>query len=848
MVRDRLTGTPGAGHSYNRSTRADEPSNPSYHAQKMESLGRLTGGVAHDFNNLLTVVLGNATALRVSAEASGDLNAARRAEMIERSAQRGARLASQLLAYSGKQMLRPETISVYRTLSAMSELLAQAAGENVRIRIDTDPALWNCRVDPGQLESSMLNLVLNARDAMPIGGSVLIGTHNHRESRLLGGAPPRSAGDYVRIDCTDTGYGIAPELRDKVFEPFFTTKPPGQGSGLGLSQVYGFAGQSGGWVELDSEVSRGTTVSLFLPRDGRHTPDAPLPVKGPVESGRDQSVLVVEPDPDLLATTCDILTRASYRPLPTASGSGALAHLVSDAPIHLLLTEADLPGGISGVDLARTACQVRGDLRVLVTSGPSLLRMSDMRFEFLAKPYRPRDLVSVVGAILTRDTFSVETEELLAEARMRAPAPRTARPLAGEPGTPDAGSVPATSRQGEIRLGVLPFRTIGIGADVAFAKGLAEEITTAFSRFRAILCLAPASIAALADEPDRRSERWQSLDLDFLVEGSVRRKGNDIRVLLRLVNMRGSGEMAWGRRFDSQMPDLLNLQDQIAAETAAQIAPELMIWEGQAAAARPQVDPTAYDLMLRAIPAIYRLDEAGFREAGALLERSLALDPSSAGCHSWLAHWHIFLLGQGWAADPAQAAQRADFLSQQAVILDPGDARGYTMAGHVRAFLHKDAEAALWLHDRAIALNANLALAWCYSGLAHCYLGQHAEATRRIQRARHLSPHDPHSFFFETSLSIPLLLTGRYDEAARAGRRARNLHSGLSSTYKTLLAALGHLGAAREAAEVRKVLLALEPGFSVGSAILRSPLQRAEDRKCYADGLRLAGVPERSRA
>jgi TolB-like protein len=397
-------------------------------------------------------------------------------------------------------------------------------------------------------------------------------------------------------------------------------------------------------------------------------------------------------------------------------------------------------------------------------------------------------------------------------------------------------------------LGVLPFRTIGSGADMAFATGLAEEITAAFSRFRAIVCLAPASVAALAAEPNRRSERWQRLDLDFLIEGSVRKKGNDIRVVLRLVNMRGSGEITWGRRFDSLMPDVLNLQDQIAAETAAQIVPEVMMWEGQAAASRPQVDPTAYDLMLRAIPAIYRLDEAGFREAGVLLERSLALDPSSAACHSWLAHWYIFLLGQGWASDTAQAAQRADTLSQQAVILDPGDARGYTMAGHVRAFLHKDAEAALWLHDRSLALNPNLALAWCYSGLTHTYLGRHTEATRRIQRARNLSPHDPHNFFFETSLSIPLLLTGQYDAAARAGRRARSLHSGLSSTYKTLLAALGHLGASREAAEVRKGLLALEPGFSVASAMLRSPLQRAEDRKCYADGLRLAGIPERSRA
>ena len=186
-----------------------EPDDPHYQAQKMEALGRLTGGVAHDFNNLLTVVLGNATALRVGAEASGDTNSARRAEMIERAAERGGRLAGQLLAYSGRQMLRPQTISVYRTLSATSELLAQAAGENVRVRLDSEAGLWLCRVDPGQLESAVLNLVLNARDAMPAGGSVTILCRNHRAGWRQPGMPPRASGDYVRIDVTDTGCGIS---------------------------------------------------------------------------------------------------------------------------------------------------------------------------------------------------------------------------------------------------------------------------------------------------------------------------------------------------------------------------------------------------------------------------------------------------------------------------------------------------------------------------------------------------------------------------------------------------------------------------------------------------------------
>jgi signal transduction histidine kinase/TolB-like protein/FixJ family two-component response regulator len=823
-----------------------------FQAQKMESLGRLTGGVAHDFNNLLTVVLGNATALRVQAEARGDTQAVRRAEMIEHAAERGGRLAGQLLSFSRKQMLRPEIVSVYRVISAMHALLAQAAGETARVLLNAEAGLWNCLVDSGQLESALLNLVLNARDAMPVGGNITISCHNMTFRRSLVGTVAHAPGDYVRIDVKDTGSGIAPELREKVFEPFFTTKPFGQGSGLGLAQVHGFAGQSGGWVDLESEVGRGTTISLFLPRAEGRDVDPPPVGDGMVPVGNSETILVVEPDADLRMTTCGTLIRSGYRAIGVANGSGALSFLASDERIHALLTEARLPGGVDGLALARSARQTRPDLCLIITSslpdnGPTAA--DDRRVEFVSKPYRPLDLVRVVGAVLRGNTFSVETEQLLAQARATVSrAPAVNRLETGSNVSGYAAPPPAGLRKNAIRLGVMPFRTIGSNTGVALSMGLAEEITRAFSRFRSITCVAPASVAALADEPTGQTERWRQLDLDFLVEGSFRKKGNEIRVLLRLINMRASGEITWGRRFDSPFQDVLNLQDQIASETAAQIAPELLLWEGQAAALRPQVDPTAYDLMLRAIPAIYRLDEADFRNAGSLLEQSLVLDPSSAACHSWLAHWYLFSLGQGWEKDVALAIQRAEDLSKRAVILDPGDARGFAVAGHVRAFLNKQAEAAVFLHERAIALNPNLALAWCYSGLAHSYLGQHTEAIRRIQIAQHLSPHDPHGFFFDMALGMPFLLSGQYESAALVGRRACGRHPGLSSSYKGLLAALGHLGATREAASVRRVLLGLEPQFSLSGALLRSPLTRPEDANLYVQGLRLAGIPERSRA
>jgi signal transduction histidine kinase/TolB-like protein len=824
------------------------------HAQKMESLGRLTGGVAHDFNNLLTVVLGNATALRVAAESRGDAQAMRRAEMIERAAERGGRLAGQLLAFSRKQLLRPENVSVYRVLAATHGLLAQAAGESARVLLQAEPGLWNCLVDPGQLESAILNLVLNARDAMPVGGNINISCHNTRARPPVGKG---ATGDYVRIDVSDSGVGIPPEIREKVFEPFFTTKPLGQGSGLGLAQVHGFAGQSGGWVELASTVGRGTTVSLFLPRTKGPDSD-PLPVAdGTVPRGSNQTVLVVEPDPDLRATTSETLTRNGYRAVDVATGSGAVALLASAECIHVLLTAARLPGGVSGLALARSARQVRPDLCVLLTSGTlddipheagHASLGGDRRFEFVMKPYRAPDLVRMVGAVLSANTFSIENEQILADARdpvLRAVSVTTAAAASSAPQR--GGLAPTGTRKNAIRLGVMPFRSIASKADTAFSQGLAEEITTAFSRFRWITCVGPASVAALVDEPPGETQRWQELDLDFLIEGSFRKKGNGITVLLRLANMRGSGQISWGQRFDGLLPDLLDLQDRIASATAAQVAPELLVWEGLEAKSRPRVDPTAYDMMLRAIPAIYRLDEPEFRRSGELLERSLALDPSSAACHSWLAHWHLFLLGQGWERDVEEAIQRADDLSKQAVLLDPEDARGFTVAGHVRAFLNKDAEGALRLHERAIALNPNMALAWCYSGLAHSYLGHHEEAIRRLEHASRLSPHDPHGFFFAMALVMPLLLTGQYEAAARAGRMARDSHPGLSSTYKGLLAALGHLGAYREATAIRKVLFELEPQFSINEALARSPLSRADDRNRYVEGLRLAGIPERPR-
>ncbi len=308
--------------------------------------------------------------------------------------------------------------------------------------------------------------------------------------------------------------------------------------------------------------------------------------------------------------------------------------------------------------------------------------------------------------------------------------------------------------------------------------------------------------------------------------------------------MHAGEEVVWTRRFDRAAADILALQDELASATAAQIAPELMLRQSAQAAARRRADPTSHELMLRAIPAIYRIDQEGFRAAGQMLEESLRLDPSFAPAHSWLAHWHIFLLGQGWAEDPDAASRRAGELSERAVMLDPGDARGLTLAGHVRGYLHHQPGEGMALHERALAINPNLALAWSLAGLTQSYLGEHREAIRCNEEAQRLSPYDPHGFFFETARIMPHLLLHEHDVAAEVGRRAVELNPGFSSGYKGLLAALGHLGRAAETPSLRARLLALEPGFTIEGAISRSPLTQPQDLAHYAEGLRRAGLPE----
>ncbi|MGD0109671.1 MAG: BTAD domain-containing putative transcriptional regulator [Rhodopila sp.] len=445
---------------------------------------------------------------------------------------------------------------------------------------------------------------------------------------------------------------------------------------------------------------------------------------------------------------------------------------------------------------------------------------------------------------------SPETEDLIARIRAQAGSGRAIAHAAPVHGVADEQAFytpPRTSpRRGRssLRLRVAPLRIIGAHEDDGLALGLAEEISAGLSRFRWISCVPGTLLSNAPAGRDPSAGAWAALEADLVLDGTLQYGPGRVRIIVRLIDMRADGEIVWAGRFDRPLTDPLSMQDELSAAIVAQVDPELMKHEGRRTVGARSNDLTAQDLLLQALPAIYRLERSSFVDARRLLEASLRADPGSSVAHGWLAYWHLLYVGQGWAPDPAESSAEASRLAEHAVMLDPGDARAMTLAGHVRGFLGRHPEAAIALHERAIALNPNLAIAWCFSGLAHVYTGQHDEGLRRINQARCLSPSDPHVFFFDTSLIIVHLLLGDYASAVDAGRRATELNPLFSSAHKSYLSALGLMDRNREAAEVLVRLLELEPGFSVEDALLRSPFGRPEDLARYADGLRRAGLRE----
>ena len=423
---------------------------------------------------------------------------------------------------------------------------------------------------------------------------------------------------------------------------------------------------------------------------------------------------------------------------------------------------------------------------------------------------------------------------------VRDPRP-TKHPEARSDSRNDARPQPA---RGGARVGVLPLQLVGTSeAEAHLSAGLAEEITSALARFRWMFLVSSSSLARYATQTRDETAIRRAFGIDFLLDGTIQRVGSRLRVALRLLDLRVGNQVVWSRRFDREVHDLLTMQDEIAAEVVAQIDPEILLIEAQRVTQRPPLDATGYDLVLRAIPLIGRLDREPFMQAGELLRHAVAQEPDYAAAHAWFAYWLMFLVGQGWSPDPEAAMIEAGRLADRAITLDPQDGKALAIAGHVRSFLHHRLREAIALHERALSLNPNLAMAWNLSGVAHAYLGDLDEADRRVQRYKKLSPFDPHAFFFDTARIIVALLQHRHADAADAGREVSQMNPAFSAACKPYLSALGHLGHLEEAETVRERLLLIEPDFTVKNFLATSPFELARDRDHYAAGLLLAGVP-----
>ena len=381
-------------------------------SQKMEAIGQLTGGVAHDFNNLLAVILGGLEAMGRQIphlpEPSAVARITRSRELAVQGVERAATLTSRLLAFSRQQPLSPKGLDANKLVSGIGDLLRRTLGEHISLELVSAAGLWSTFVDANQLENALLNLAVNARDAMPTGGSLTIETGNASldAEYVAGVAEPVTAGQYVLIAVTDTGCGMDQSTLAKVFEPFFTTKAVGKGTGLGLSQVYGFVRQSSGHIRIYSELGEGTTVKLYLPR---HSGAAKSSVShaqqiAPRAVGV-ECILVVEDDAALRTHATETLRELGYQVIEAAGGAAALEALRSQPGIDLLFTDVVMPGGMNGRQLAEEAHRLQPDLKVLFTTGYTRNAIVhhgrlDPGIDLISKPYSFHALASHIRARL----------------------------------------------------------------------------------------------------------------------------------------------------------------------------------------------------------------------------------------------------------------------------------------------------------------------------------------------------------------------------------------------------------------------------------------------------------------
>jgi PAS domain S-box-containing protein len=359
-------------------------------AQRLEAIGQLTGGIAHDFNNLLTVITGNLELIEMHVEGGKVRKMLRDSQ---EAAELGAKLTSRLLAFARRSHLEPEVLEMNNLVLNVTSMLRRTLGEKISLSTILAPDLWLVKTDPVQAESALVNLAINARDAMPKGGKLIVETRNaHME--------------YVQVSVSDTGMGMPTEVKDRAFEPFFTTKTRGHGTGLGLSMVYGFAKQSGGHVTICSEAGRGTTINIYLPRTGGFAATGEVGVETEREVKNNRVVLAVEDDDAVRSLTVTRLKTLGYEIHEAPDGATAIGLLEKGLKIDLLFSDLVMPGGLSGYDVAKKAIEIDPTIRVLLTSGYSedLVRAEHLGdLKLLLKPYRLTDLRKALDAAFGDD-------------------------------------------------------------------------------------------------------------------------------------------------------------------------------------------------------------------------------------------------------------------------------------------------------------------------------------------------------------------------------------------------------------------------------------------------------------
>jgi nitrogen-specific signal transduction histidine kinase/ActR/RegA family two-component response regulator len=385
-----------------------------HQAQKMESIGQLTGGLAHDFNNLLLVVMGNLEMLL--GDKPEDAETQEFAGEALKAAQRGAALNRSLLAFARQQPLRPQRVDVNALVGDITKLLARMLGERIELGLELAPEVWPVVVDPAQLQAALANLASNAHDAMPRGGRLTIATANRvLDDAYVAEHAEVTAGDYAMIEVTDSGTGIPPEIAARIFDPFFTTKPRGEGTGLGLSMVFGFVKQSDGHINVYSEPGIGTTFRLYLPRDRRDAErDDPATAHAAAASGG-ETVLVVEDDDAIRRLVVRLLTALGYRVEAVANAADAIALFEGGARPNLLLSDVVMAGKLDGIDLATAVIERWPETRVILTSGFANANIDrdhplPRNVRLLSKPYRREALALTLREVLDgRDGSSSET-------------------------------------------------------------------------------------------------------------------------------------------------------------------------------------------------------------------------------------------------------------------------------------------------------------------------------------------------------------------------------------------------------------------------------------------------------